>query len=100
MEIIIFPLYNLISVLLNMYMWAIVISVILSWLLAFGVINTHNPFVSNVGHFLFKITEPALQPIRRMLPGFGGIDVSPILLILVIYFIQDVLHRLMVKFFV
>ena len=99
MDIIIIPIYNVISVLLNLYLWAIIISVILSWLLNFGIINTHNPFVSNIGHFLFKITEPALAPIRRIIPNFGGIDIAPILLILSIYFIQDVLHRLMVKFF-
>lgn len=100
MDVIIIPLYNVIAILLNLYLWVIIVSVILSWLLAFGVINSHNPFVTNIGHFLFKITEPVLAPIRSMLPNFGGIDIAPILLILIIYFVQDVLHRLMVKFFV
>ncbi len=99
MDIIIFPLYNVISVLLKLYLWVVIISVILTWLLAFGVVNTHNPFVSNVGNFLFKITEPVLQPIRRILPNLGGIDISPILLIVAIYFLQDVMQRLMDKFF-
>jgi len=99
MDVIIIPLYNVISVLLNLYMWAIIISVVLSWLLAFGVINNHNTFVANIGHFFFKITEPALDPIRRMMPNLGGIDISPILLIIAIYFVQDVLHRLMFKFY-
>ena len=99
MDVIILPIYNVVTILLNLYLWVIIVSVILSWLLSFGVINSHNPFVSNVGHFLFKVTEPVLAPIRKVLPDFGGIDLSPILLILAIYFIQDFLHRLVVKFF-
>ena len=60
----------------------------LSWLLAFGVINRYNRSVSVIGDFLYRITEPALRPIRRMLPNFGGLDISPVILILILYFLR------------
>ncbi|MBL0941770.1 MAG: YggT family protein, partial [Alphaproteobacteria bacterium] len=72
MDIILIPLYNLIDMLLGLYEWAIIISVVLSWLLGFGVINSYHPFVSRVGEFLFRITEPVLYPIRKSLPSLGG----------------------------
>ncbi len=93
MDVIIPPLFTVIAILLNLYFYAVIISVILSWLLAFGVVNTHNPFVSNFGQFLFKVTEPALAPIRKVLPSLGGIDISPIFLIVAIWFVQDILQR-------
>ena len=65
----------------------------MSWLVAFNVVNTRNQFVASVGEFLFRITEPALRPIRSILPNLGGIDVSPVVLILLIFFIQNVIVR-------
>lgn len=88
------PLFNVIQVALTLYLWAIIISAILSWLVHFGVVNTRNPFVSMIGDFLWRITEPALRPIRRFLPNLGGIDISPIILILLIYFLQDLLANI------
>ncbi len=66
---------------------------ILSWLIAFGVVNTRNQAVAMIAEFLYRITEPALRPIRAVLPHLGGIDISPVILILIIYFIQEVIIR-------
>ena len=64
------------------------------WLLiAFNVVNTRNQFVHTVGEFLYRITEPALRPIRNIMPNLGGIDISPVILILLIFFIQSVISR-------
>ena len=92
--IILNPLFNVIQIALVLYLWAIIGSAILSWLVHFGVVNTRNQFVSMVGEFLWRITEPALRPIRRFMPNLGGIDISPIVLILVIYFVRDLLGQL------
>lgn len=78
----------LIDELLWIYVLLLIAQAILSWLLAFGVINRYNRGVSVIGDFLYRVTEPALRPIRRMLPNFGGIDISPIVLILILYFIR------------
>ncbi|WP_332686563.1 YggT family protein [Bosea sp. (in: a-proteobacteria)] len=78
---------------LNLYVWILIASAVLSWLIAFNVVNTRNQFVSSVWDFLYRITEPALRPIRNMLPNLGGIDISPIILLLIIFFIQSVITR-------
>ena len=64
---------------------------IFSWLVAFNVVNTRNQFVGEIGEFLYRITEPALRPIRNMLPNLGGIDISPVILFLIIIFIRYVI---------
>ncbi len=73
---------------LNIYTWILIGSAVLSWLIAFNVVNTGNQFVASVSEFLYKITEPALRPIRNLLPNLGGIDISPIILLLIIFFIE------------
>ncbi|WID98397.1 YggT family protein [Bosea vestrisii] len=78
---------------LNLYVWILIASAVLSWLIAFNVVNTRNQFVSTVWDFLYRITEPALRPIRNMMPNLGGIDISPIILLLLIFFIQSVITR-------
>ncbi|WP_136658116.1 YggT family protein [Nitratireductor sp. XY-223] len=83
-----FALFSTIDLALRIYMWIIIGSAIFSWLYAFNVINTGNRFVGMVGEFLFKATDPALRPIRRILPDLGGLDISPIILLLIIYFIR------------
>jgi YggT family protein len=88
---------SLISVLqlaLQLYTYLIIASAILSWLVAFNVVNTRNDVVRSIWSFLDAVTEPALRPIRRILPNLGGVDISPILLILLIIFIQNILDRL------
>ena len=99
MDAIIVPFLNLIIAALQFYVWCLLISVVLSWLVAFKVINTSNRFVYMVGDFLYRITEPALGRIRRFLPNMGGVDLSPIVLILLIIFVQEVLTGLALKFY-
>ena len=84
---------DIVLLLLNYYSYVIIAMAILSWLFAFDVINFRNDFVRSVWKFLEAVTEPALRPIRRMLPNLGGIDVSPVILLLVILFIQDVIVK-------
>jgi len=93
--IILDPLIRILSLALTIYVYMVIGSAILSWLVHFGVINTRNQFVSMIGEFLWRVTEPALRPIRRFMPNLGGIDISPIILILIIYFLQMVLQRLL-----
>jgi YggT family protein len=82
---------DIILVVLDLYVWLLIASAILSWLIAFNVVNTRNQFVAAVAEFLYKITEPVLRPIRNFLPSFGGLDISPIIVILIIMFIQRVI---------
>ena|SRR5438552_12149722 len=81
-------LFLVIDLALQLYIWLLIASAILSWLVAFNVVNTRNPVVSAVGEFLYRITEPVLRPIRNVLPAMGGIDISPVVLILIIIFIR------------
>ena len=83
--------FMLIDTILGLYVWILIASAILSWLVAFNVINTRNRFIYAVGDFLYRITEPALRPIRRVLPSFGGIDLSPVVLILLLIFLRNLL---------
>ena len=87
---------DIVLIILDLYVWLLIASAILSWLIAFNVVNTRNQFVAAVAEFLYRITEPLLRPIRRILPSFGGIDLSPLVLILIIIFLQRaVLYPLM-----
>lgn len=98
MDIILIPLIRVIIMALNAYWWAIVIYIILGWLEQFNVINRYNNFVYGIHTFLFRIVEPALTPIRRLLPHMPGIDLSPLVLILTIYLIQGILLQLAIRF--
>ena len=82
---------DIVTIVLDLYVWLLIASAILSWLIAFNVVNTRNQFVASVAEFLYRITEPLLAPIRRMLPSFGGLDISPIILILIIILIQKLI---------
>ncbi len=77
---------------IRIYWWIIIASAVFSWLHAFNVVNTRNQFVAMIGDFLYRITEPALRPIRRFLPDLGGIDISPILLLLALVFLEVFIH--------
>ena len=81
-----YSILQLISTVITLYIWALIISAVMSWLVAFNVINTQNRFVYMVGDFLYRATEPALRPIRRFIPLLGGVDISPIVLILGLVF--------------
>mgnify|MGYP006264454967 FL=1 len=98
--IIIDPLFQVLMIAIDLYICLVIIGAILSWLVAFNVINTSNQLVYLVLDFLYRITEPALRRIKRFLPNFGGIDISPVILILGLIFIQMVLanvHRALVS---
>jgi YggT family protein len=84
-----FALFNLISTLITIYIWMLIASAVMSWLVAFNVLNTHNRVVYLIGDFLYRVTEPALRPIRRFVPLLGGVDISPVVLILLLIFIRD-----------
>ena len=81
-------LFLVIDIALEIYIWLLIAAAVLSWLIAFNVVNTRNQAVAMVGDFLYRITEPALRPIRNMLPNLGGLDISPVILILIIIFIR------------
>ena len=84
---------DVILLVLQLYVWLLVASAILSWLIAFNVVNTRNQVVATIAEFLWRITEPVLRPIRSFMPNLGGIDISPVILILIIFFIQSVITR-------
>ena len=78
---------------LDLYIWLLIAAAVLSWLVAFNVVNSRNQFVAMVGDFLYRITEPLLRPIRSILPSLGGIDLSPVVLILLIILLKDIIVR-------
>jgi YggT family protein len=82
------PFLWLLDTIINIYIWLLIASAVLSWLIAFNVVNTRNPIVHSVGDFLYRVTEPLLRPIRNMLPSLGGIDVSPVILIIGLLFLE------------
>lgn len=86
-------LLDVVLVVLQIYVWLLIAAAILSWLVAFNVVNTRNQVVAVVGDFLYRITEPVLRPIRGFMPNLGGIDISPVILILIIFFLQSVIVR-------
>ncbi len=90
------PLLQVADIALELYMWLIIISAVMSWLVAFNVVNARNQVVFTIGNFLYRITEPALRPIRRFVPNFGGVDVTPVVLILIVLFVRMLLAEIYV----
>ena len=88
-----YAILHLVNTVLSLYSYVIIATAIMSWLLAFDVINFRNDIVRSVWNFLNALTEPVLRPIRRILPNLGGIDVSPIILLLILMFVQDLINR-------
>ena len=84
-------LASLIDTVFTLYIILLFASVVLSWLVQFNVLNTQNQFVYGVLGFLYRITEPALRPIRRIIPNLGGLDISPVVLIIALYFVRDLI---------
>jgi YggT family protein len=82
------PVIALINLLLDFYWWVVVIAVIVSWLIAFNVINTYNNFVRSLLRMLEALTEPVFRRIRKVIPPIGGLDLSPLVVLIVIWFIQ------------
>ena len=97
MNVILGPLFDLIGFVLQLFIWILILAVIMSWLISFNVVNTTNRIVSMIADFTYRITEPALRPIRRFLPNLGGLDISPIVLLLVIWFFQGVVRNLAIQ---
>ena len=85
------PILWLVDTVIRLYIWVVIAMAIVSWLIAFQVINTRNQFVRQLAEFLFRITEPALRPIRSILPNLGGIDISPVILIIGLLFLEQVI---------
>jgi YggT family protein len=84
---------NLVSTVIQIYIWLLIAQAVLSWLVAFGIVNRYNRVVATIGDFLWRITEPLLRPIRRVLPDLGGIDISPVILILLLWFLRNLLFE-------
>ena len=84
---------DVVLIVLHIYIWLLIAAAVLSWLIAFNVVNTRNQFVAMVGDFLYRIIEPLLAPIRNVMPNLGGIDISPVILILIIFLIENVIVR-------
>ena len=81
----------LIITIINLLIWVIIIGAVLSWLILFNVVNLNNRFVYLVYDTINRLTDPLLNPIRRFLPNLGGIDISPVVLILVLWFIRNLI---------
>lgn len=86
-----YALLWLINAIINLYIYVLIASAILSWLVLFNVVNVRNPIVSQIGEVLYRLTEPLLRPIRNVLPNLGGVDISPVVLILLLLFIQKLI---------
>lgn len=82
------PIVEALVIALDLYVWIVIIAAVFSWLYAFNVVNSRNPLVAAVGEMLYRATEPVLRPIRRLLPNLGGLDVSPVVLLLLIFIVQ------------
>ena len=87
-------IFILLDSLITIYLWIIIINAILSWLVAFNILNTQNRFVFSVLDATYKMTDPALNKIRRFIPTFGSIDVSPVILILILMFLRNIKSKI------
>ncbi len=91
------PFLWLILTVIDIYFWIILAMVIMSWLVAFGIVNRSNPYVRQIGQALERLTEPLLRPIRRFMPDLGGIDISPIVLLIGMQFLGMLVTRIFVN---
>ena len=94
-----YAVFQLLDSIISLYLWCLFIFVILSWLINFGIVNTQNRFIYLVMDFLYKITEPPLRPIRRFVPNFGSIDISPIILVFGLIFVRNLIMVDLAKMF-
>jgi len=84
---------NLFNTIVNFFVWAIILSALMSWLIGFNIVNINNKLIYIIADFLNRLTEPFLSPIRRILPYLGGIDLSPVILILLLIFLKDLVNN-------
>jgi YggT family protein len=89
-----YSLLALISTVIQIYIYVLIGTAVLSWLIAFNVVNTRNQAVAMIADVLWRLTEPVLAPIRRILPNFGGLDLSPVVLILLLFFARSLLYEI------
>ena len=87
-------IFILLDSVITIYLWIIIINAVLSWLVAFKVLNTQNRFVFSVLDVTYKLTDPALNKIKRFIPNFGSIDISPIILILILMFLRNIIFEI------
>jgi YggT family protein len=88
-----YSLLRLVDTVITIYIWLLIAQAVLSWLVAFGIVNRHNRAVAMVGDMLWRLTEPLLRPIRSFLPNLGGIDISPVILILLLVFVRNLMFE-------
>ena len=87
-------IFFLLDSVITIYIWIVIINAVLSWLVAFNILNTQNRFVFSVLDATYKLTDPALNKIRRFLPTFGSVDLSPVVLILFLMFIRNLVFEI------
>ncbi len=87
-------LLNLLATVIQLYIYVLIAAAVLSWLIAFNVVNTRNQFVAMIADALWRLTEPVLRPIRNILPNLGGLDLSPVVLILLLIFLRNLLFEI------
>ena len=87
-------IFILLDSMITIYLWIIIINAILSWLVAFNILNTQNKFVFSILDTTYKLTDPALSKIRRFIPMFGSIDISPVILILILMFLRNIIFEI------
>lgn len=97
LNVILLPVLRVLGIAIEIYIYLVIAMAILSWLVAFDVVNPRSQIVRTIGQFLWRITEPPLKPIRRILPNLGGIDISPVILILLLILLQNVIGELMIR---
>lgn len=83
---------------ISLYQWVVILAAVFSWLYAFNVVNPRNQFISTIGDMLYRVTEPALRPIRNFMPSLGGIDISPVILLLLLSLITYVIQLYIIPF--
>ena len=87
-------IFILLDSIIAIYLWIIIINAILSWFVAFNILNTQNRFVSSVLDATYKLTDPVLNKIRRFIPTFGSVDISPVVLILILMFLRNIIFEI------
>ena len=98
MDVIFIPLLSVLLKVIGLYQFLVLVYIILGWLETLNIVNRYNQIVYTIHTFLFRLVEPVLNPIRRFIPNFGGIDVSPLILFFIIYFVQGVIAQILYKF--
>jgi len=93
------PFLSLFNAIIQIYIWIIIAMVVMSWLVGFNVVNMQNDFVRQVRYALYRLTEPLLGPIRRILPDLGGLDISPMVLLLALWFLQQLVNYYVPRLF-